>query len=56
MENVKEAMFYPDIIEIGGSLGLIVRKDIVELINLKKADKVKIVIEVITRNNNKNGD
>ena len=48
-EKINEAVFYPDVIEIGGSLGFTIRKDVVELINLKKGDKLKINLEIIKR-------
>ena len=43
-------MFYPEVTKIGGSLGVIVPKNIVELINLRSKDKVQINLKVIRRN------
>ena len=51
-EKINEGIFYPEVIEIGGSLGFTIKKDIVELVNLQKGDKLKVHFEIVKRSNN----
>ena len=49
MEERKKAVFYPNVVGFGDSLGVIIPKDIVNLINLKKKDKLEMTFEVLER-------
>ena len=53
MEERKKAFFYPEVTAIGGSLGIIIPKDIVDTINLLKGDRLEVMIEITKRSNNK---
>ena len=47
--NNDKAVCYPDVTNIGGSLGVIIPKDVCELVNLTKGDKLELTFEVIGR-------
>lgn len=52
MENVDEAIFYPEVNNVGGSLGVIIPKDVVNLLGLQPKDQIKVTVKFVKRANN----
>lgn len=49
MAEQNEVIFYPEIINVGGSIGVVIPKDVASTIKLEVKDRVKITLEILKK-------